>query len=61
MLSEENIYGKLEEYYTMLDLSGAVGRDLNVLGWYSWGYEDTRDGLNVYIQRRLEVLDQKYQ
>ena len=60
IFTEENIYGKLNEYYTILDKSGAVGRDLNVLGWYSWGYEDTREGMSSYIQRRLEVLDTNY-
>ena len=57
VFSEENIMSKLEEYYILLDQSGAVGRDLNVLGWYSWGYEDTRDGISIYIERRLQVLD----
>lgn len=61
VLSEENIYRNLDEYYTLLDWSGAVDRDFNVLGWYSWGHEDTREGMSEYIQRRLEVLDQKYQ
>lgn len=60
VFTEENIFGKLNEYYATLDKSGAVARDLNVLGWYSWGYEDTRDGIHEYIQRRLEILDKLY-
>lgn len=61
VFSEENIYNKLDEYYTILDQSGAINRDFNVLGWYSWGHEDTREGLYNYIQRRLHILDEKYQ
>lgn len=61
VFSEENIFAKLNEYYTTLDLSGAVARDFWILGWYSWGHEDTREGLESYIHRRLEILDQLYQ
>lgn len=60
VLTEENIFGKLNEYYITLDRSGAIGRDLNVLGWYSWGFEDTREGLEKYIHERLLVLDEMY-
>lgn len=61
VFSEENIYNKLDECYTILDQSGVINRDFNVLGWYSWGHEDTREGLYNYIQRRLHILDEKYQ
>lgn len=60
IFAEENIFAKLSEYYRILDKSGAVGRDFNVLGWYSWGFEDTRDGLEKYIHERLLVLDEIY-
>ena len=60
VFSEENIFGMLNEYYMTLDKSGAVERDFFVLGWYSWGNEDTRAELNAYIQRRLQILDEHY-
>ena len=60
VFSEANIFAKLSEYYAILDQSGAITRDFYVLGWYSWGEEDTRDRLSEYIQRRLEVLDEYY-
>lgn len=60
VFSEENIFGNLNEYYWELDRSGAIPRDFYVLGWHTWGGEDTRERMHAYIQRRLQILDEKY-
>ena len=60
VLSDENIFGKIDAYDCELTFSGARHRDYNVLGWNSWGGEDTLDNLKTYIQRRLEILDEKF-
>lgn len=60
VFSTENILGKIDAYrYTIL-MSGAVDRDFNMLGWYSWGDQDTVENLKVYIEKRLSILDEKY-
>lgn len=57
IFSTENILGKIDEYrYTVL-MSGAVDRDFNMLGWYSWGGQDTPENLKAYIENRLQILD----
>jgi len=57
IFSNENIFEKIESYDCELTFSGALHRDYNVLGWNSWGGEDTLDNLKIYIQKRLEILD----
>lgn len=57
VFSEENILGKIDSYDRELTLSGALHRDYNVLGWNSWGGEDTLEDLKIYIRKRLEILD----
>lgn len=60
VFSTENILGKIDTYrYTIL-MSGAVDRDFNMLGWYSWGGQDTPENLKVYIENRLNLLDEKF-
>lgn len=60
VFSAENILGKIDAYrYTVL-MSGAVDRDFNMLGWYSWGGQDTPENLKVYIENRLRILDEKF-
>lgn len=58
VFSEENIFEKIDSYDLILTFSGALHRDYNVLGWNSWGGEDTLDDLKVYIRKRLEILDE---
>lgn len=60
VFSDENIFGKIDSYDCELTFSGALHRDYNVLGWNSWGGEDTLDSLKIYIQRRLEILDELF-
>lgn len=60
VFKKENILGKVDTYYTTAYNSGAISRDFNYLGWYSWGDEDTLDKLVSYIEKRLEVLDNLY-
>ena len=56
-----NIMDDLQQSYrTYLENAGAIFRDYNVLGWYSWGDRDTVEGLKTYIERRLEVIDERY-
>lgn len=60
VFSAENILGKIDAYrYTVL-MSGAVDRDFNMLGWYSWGGADTPENLKVYIENRLQILDAQF-
>lgn len=61
IFSNENIFEKIDAYDCELTFSGAMHRDYNVLGWNSWGGEDTLDNLKSYIQRRLEILDEKFE
>ena len=59
IFSAENLLGKIDAYrYTIL-MSGAVDRDFNILGWYSWGGLDIPENLKLYIENRLEILDTK--
>ena len=60
VFSNENILEKINLYNRELTMSGAMHRDYNVLGWNSWGGEDTLDNLQTYIQKRLEILDEKF-
>ena len=60
IFTEENIMKKIDSYRTYLENAGAIFRDYNVLGWYSWGDQDTVEGLKTYIERRLEVIDERY-
>ena len=60
IFTEENIMTKIDSYRTYLENAGAIFRDYNVLGWYSWGDRDTVEGLKTYIERRLEVIDERY-
>lgn len=58
VFSAENILGKIDAYrYTVL-MSGAVDRDFNILGWYSWGDQDTPEKIKQYIENRLQILDE---
>ena len=60
VFSAENILGKIDAYrYTAL-MSGAADRDFNMLGWYSWGGQDTPENLKIYIENRLDILDKKF-
>lgn len=60
VFTEENMLGKIDAYrYTVL-MSGAADRDFNMLGWYSWGGQDTPENLKVYIENRLNILDEKF-
>ena len=61
IFSNENIFEKIDAYDCELTFSGAMHRDYNVLGWNSWGGEDTLDNLKIYIQRRLEILDERFE
>ena len=55
--STENILGKIDAYrYTVL-MSGAIDRDFNMLGWYSWGGADSPENLKAYMEQRLTLLD----
>ena len=58
--SEANILSKLDAYANLLNDSGAVHRDFMVLGWKTWGEEDTLENIKTYIVKRLEVLDNHY-
>ena len=58
--AEENIFTKIDHYYWNVLVSGAIYRDFNVLGWYSWGGEDTLGNLKNYVQQRLQILDEWY-
>ena len=42
-------------------MSGAADRDFNMLGWYSWGGQDTPENLKAYIENRLHILDEKFE
>ena len=57
VFSLENIVGKIDAYRYDVLTSGAADRDFNMLGWYSWGGADTPENLKVYIENRLNVLD----
>lgn len=57
VFSAENILGKIDAYRYMVLMSGAVDRDFNILGWYSWGGQDTPEKLKEYIENRLQILD----
>lgn len=58
IFSAENMLGKIDAYrYTVL-MSGVVDRDFNMLGWYSWGGQDTSEKLKEYIENRLLILDE---
>lgn len=60
VFSAENIIGKIDAYRTTVLMSGAVDRDFNMLGWYSWGGQDTVENIKVYIEKRLSILDERY-
>lgn len=60
IFTEENIFAKVDAYTAEITDSGALNRDYNYLGWNSWGGDDTMENFKVYIQRRLEILDQMY-
>lgn len=61
VFSEENIMNKIDSYRACIEGAGAAQRDYNVLGWYSWGEEDTLENLQSYIERRLAVIDKLYE
>ena len=61
IFTEENIFSKVDAYTSRISESSALARDFNYLGWNSWGGEDTLDNFKVYIQNRLQILDELYQ
>ena len=60
VFSEENILDKVYAYAAQIHDSGAYKRDFSYLGWNSWGNEDTLENFEVYIIKRLQVLDAYY-
>ena len=60
VFSEENILDKVYAYAAQIHDSGAYKRDFSYLGWNSWGNEDTLENFEVYITRRLQILDDYY-
>lgn len=58
--SNANILSKLDAYYNQLHDSGAMHRDFNVLGWYTWDGEDTVETIKSYVVNRLEILDRHF-
>ena len=60
VFSQEHIFQLIDSYVDVLNKSGAPGRDFFVLGWNTWGEEDTIENLKNYIVNRLEILDNHY-
>lgn len=60
VFSEENIFNIVDSNYEILDSSGVLTRDYHVYHEFAWDGEDTRENLEKYITRRLELLDKKY-
>lgn len=60
VFSEENIFNIIDLNYEILDFSGVLNRDYHVYQEFAWDGEDTRENLEKYITRRLELLDEKY-
>ncbi len=60
VFSEEHLSGIIDSYDKELKDSGALDRDFAVFGHKAWDGQDTRQNLDIYIKKRLEILDQKY-
>ena len=58
--SQENIFQYIDSYTNELNASGAIQRDFHVLGWNTWGEEDTVENFKSYITKRLDILDNYY-
>ena len=56
----KNILDIVNSNYEILDSSGVLARDYQVFNDNAWGGKDTRENLETYIIRRLEILDEKY-
>lgn len=59
VFSQDNLFEKLDRYFTVLESSGAPARDQEKWGLF-FGGEDTSENLYRFVEERLAVLDQYY-
>lgn len=61
IFSEDHILEIIETYDQEVRKSGALDRDFSVVGQNAWGGRDIRENLEIYIRKRLDILDKEYE